>query len=65
MLVIMERDRESSNDKAHVGGFKSPSTNQVFQNAPQTFVPPDQAAVMNTLCIKVDNMERKFQDLLE
>ena len=58
-----------SNDKAHVGGFKSPSTNQVFQNAPQTFVPPDQAAkilqVMNTLCIKVENMERKFQDLLE
>ena len=59
----------TSNDKTHVVGFESPSKNQVFQKAPQTSVPPDQAEkilqVMKTLCMKVENMEKKFQDLLE
>ena len=45
------------------------SSNQVFQKVPQSPFPPDQLSVMvnmlNRLCSKVEDMERKFQDLID
>ena len=55
------------NDK--VDDLKATSNEQVFQKAPENAFPPDQVSklfqMMNILCTKVEQMEKKFQDLIE
>ena len=52
-----------------LGGLNSSSGNQVFHKAPQNAFPPDQVAkmfqMMNNLFMKVEQMETKFQALIE
>ena len=56
-------------DDVQIGSLNSPSNEQVFHKAPQNSIPPDQATTilqtMKTLCMKVEKMEKKFQELLE
>ena len=45
------------------------SENQVFQHAPQNTAPPDQVAkmfqMMNSVCLKIEQMELKLQSLMQ
>ena len=50
-------------------GLNSSTENQDYQKAPQNAFPPDQVSklfqMMNTICMKVEQMEMKFQTLIE
>ena len=57
------------NDNNTMATLESPLKKQVFHKVHQNSIPPDQSPTMiqllKTLCMKMEKMDQKFQDLLE